>query len=857
MPIASIKPFRSLSPSKRRRVLPSVMELEDRRLLTLLGQSLFPANNPWNQNISAAPVAANSTTVMNRIISLYGNGKVHPDFAQDTGTHTQLYGIPYNVAHGNTKPSVSVVIGAYASESDLIPAPIPANAVLEGDFQDGPNAGLGNRGDSHLIVYDVDNNIAYEFYQASRPSENADGKWHADAEAVWNMNTNTFRTLGNTSADAAGLSILAGLVRPDEALPVSQGGQGVIDHAIRMTLPSAMILNQYIYPASHAANPGTNPTNQVPLGTRFRLKASFDISTLNPEAQVIAQAMKTYGLVLADTGGAFFVTGASAAVDTANNVSLTWNDSDVQDRLHGLKSIPESAFEVVSLKPTITGLSATSGVAGSTMTIIGQNFSGAAGQLQVLFGSVASPSVSVVDDSHLTVVVPAGAGMVDIRVQSGITTAPSTRNATSPIFGYGISAVTLADRFTYGGSVANDQLLFVAPTTAVAGTSFSLTVSAKTASGVTDSSYRGAIHFAATDVQAGLPANYTFTAADAGVHTFTVMLKSSGVQSVSATDLANGAVYGGASGINVSPDVARTLALTGFASGVAGVARSFTVTARDAYGNIATTFRDPVSFSSTNWQNTVPAPYTFTAADAGTHTFSARLIIAGTGKTLGVYDTKVWKTTGAESGITVNPAAMAKFLVMRPSVSAVVGGSIPIVVTAVDTFGNTIPTYTGTVRLTSGDKQATLPANYTYTTADAGVHTFAITFGTAVTLNITATDVATPTLTGMAWMVATAGTATSLVITGLTTTLTAGVTQTITVTAKDAFGNKATGYTGPVHFVSSDALAILPPDYLFTTADAGSHTFHVTFNTSGLDTISLSDLTDPTILGMVTNVRAS
>ena len=151
--------------------------------------------------------------------------------------------------------------------------------MLEGDNQNGPVVGLDNRGDSHLIVWDEDNNIAYEFYNASRPSENSDGQWHAAQESVWNMKTDTFRTLGWTSADAAGLAILPGLVRPDEALPVSQGGQGVINHAIRITLQNNIILDQFLYPASHVANPGnTNPAVQPPMGARLRLKASVDIS---------------------------------------------------------------------------------------------------------------------------------------------------------------------------------------------------------------------------------------------------------------------------------------------------------------------------------------------------------------------------------------------------------------------------------------------------------------------------------------------------------------------------------------------------------------------------------------------------
>lgn len=186
---------------------------------------------------------------------------------------------------------------------------------------------------------DQDNNIAYEFYRASRPSENADGKWHADQQTVWDMKTNTFRTLGWTSADAAGLSILAGLVRPDEALPVSQGGQGVINHAIRFTLQNNIILDQFLYPASHTANPGnTNVLVQPPMGARFRLKAGVDISTLNPQSRIVALAMKDYGMIVADNGSNFFFTGASYAVDANNQFTVTWNDNDIQDTLHGPSS---------------------------------------------------------------------------------------------------------------------------------------------------------------------------------------------------------------------------------------------------------------------------------------------------------------------------------------------------------------------------------------------------------------------------------------------------------------------------------------------------------------------------------------
>ncbi len=456
-------------PARRRAARPRrcrlvLEQLEDRLVPTLLGQQLFPLDNPWNQQITAAPVSARSAAVMNNIISNYGNGRLHPDFGQDYGDSSDLYGIPYNVVHGNSNSvqKVSVVIDGYPDESDVQDVPMPADPVIEGDFQNGHNDGVDNRGDSHLLIYDVDNNVGYEFYRASRPSENAqtDGMWHADQETVWDYNTNTFRTLGWTSADAAGLSILAGLVRPDEGLPVSQGGQGVINHAIRFTLRNAVVLNQYLYPASHTANPGnTDVTQMPPMGARFRLKASVDISGLNAQSKIIAQAMKDYGLILADNGSNFFFSGASYAVDGSNQIVKTWDDDDIQDSTHGLKSLTFSDFEVVDLTPRVTGLDVSRGPVGQQVTITGQNFSGAAGHLTVLFGNTPATSVTVVDDGHVTATAPNGVSTVHVRVQSGVDVGGDGSNYTSPIFGYGISAATRADLFTYtdGSGNSTDQ----------------------------------------------------------------------------------------------------------------------------------------------------------------------------------------------------------------------------------------------------------------------------------------------------------------------------------------------------------------------------------------------------------------
>jgi IPT/TIG domain len=419
-------------------------------LASLLGNQLFPANNPWNQPITNAPVATNSAAI---IANIGTSAQLFPDWDVDNPANgaSLLYGIPYNVVHGNSTAKVNVVIDNYPDESDLLPVPIPANAVLEGDFQNGPSPSPSSNGDAHLIVWDEDNNVGYELWYVSRPSENPDGKWHAASETVWNFGTNSFRPLGFASADGAGLPILSGLARPDEALPVLQGGQGVINHALRATLPNRVIDSRYIYPASHVASGTHVSTNTIPLGSRLRLKntpaVNNAINLMGPQSQAVARAMQQYGLIVADLGGsiaAIRVTGASGSVNANNNLSLTWDMTDIMQ----LKGLTADSFEVVNLTPIVTSLSATQGSPGSNLTITGQNFSGAAGRLSVFFGTNAASSVNVLSDSQISVSVPSGSGTVDVTVQSGVKQT-STGNATAPIFGYGTSALTAADKFTF------------------------------------------------------------------------------------------------------------------------------------------------------------------------------------------------------------------------------------------------------------------------------------------------------------------------------------------------------------------------------------------------------------------------
>ena len=383
--------------------------LEARTLLSLQGNVLFPRDNPWNQKINNAPVAANSAALVNSI----GPGSpLHPDFGQGLLGGGAI-GIPYNVVSGN-QAKIPVVLDAYASESDPVDVPIPPDAVIDGD----PSPADLNTGDRHLIVYDKDHNVVYELFNVHRPvEEEADHQWHADSEAVWDLSKNSFRTPTFTSADAAGLPILPGLVRPDEVLD-----QGVINHAIRFTVPKSR--NAFVFPASHQA--GVNNDALPRMGERFRLKQSFDISGYSVTDRVILQALKDYGMILADNGSSWFISGVP---------SERWDN----DELHAITRIHGSSFEAVDLTPVVSGLDQASGpsAGGTQVMITGLNYSGAVGQLKVFFGTTAATAVTIASDGSVTVTTPArAASMVDVTVQTP----------------YGTSTILAADQFTYTGT---------------------------------------------------------------------------------------------------------------------------------------------------------------------------------------------------------------------------------------------------------------------------------------------------------------------------------------------------------------------------------------------------------------------
>ena len=393
------------------------------------------------------------------------------------------------------------------------------------------------------------------------------------------------------------------------------------------------------------------------------------------------------------------------------------------------------------------------------------------------------------------------------------------------------------------------------PNPTTAGVAHNVTVTAEDAFGNTATGYRGTVHFTSSDGRAVLPGNYTFTAGDAGTHTFTngATLKTAGTQSITATDTGTGTITGTQSvTVNVGPT--SQLVVSGYPNPTtAGVAHNVTVTAEDAFGNTATGYLGTVHFTSSDGQAVLPGDYTFTAGDAGTHTFTngATLKTAGT-QSITATDTVTGTITGTQSVSVLSNSATTLVVSGFPNPTTA-GAAHNVTVTADDAFGNTATGYLGTVHFTSSDGQAVLPGNYTFTAGDAGAHTFTngATLKTAGTQSITATDTGTGTITGTQSVTVNAAATTTLVVSGYPNPTAAGVAHNVTVTAEDAFGNTASGYLGTVHFTSSDGQAVLPGNYTFTAGDAGTHTFTngVTLKTAGTQSITATDTVTGTITG--------
>lgn len=318
----------------------------------------FPADSPWNTDISSAPGDPNSTAIINFIGSGIG---VHPDFGAGQFSGSTI-GIPYLVV-GAQQPPVTINFTAYGSESDPGPMPAPVTAPIEGY----PNPGTGDR---HVLVLDNSNCFLYELYSSSVNGST----WNADSAAVWDLLSNEQRPYGWTSADAAGLPIFPGLARYDEI------AAGTISHALRFTLQNSRAA--FIPPASHWAANSSN-ANAAPMGMRLRLKATFNVSGYSAANQVILNALKKYGMIMADNGSNMYISGAP---------DDRWDNND----LHNLGQVTTSDFEVVQMTPLYTQSSVPSGAAPQITSFTASANSISAGTQVTLSWLVSGASYAIV-----------------------------------------------------------------------------------------------------------------------------------------------------------------------------------------------------------------------------------------------------------------------------------------------------------------------------------------------------------------------------------------------------------------------------------------------------------------------------
>ena len=375
-----------------------------------------------------------------------------------------------------------------------------------------------------------------------------------------------------------------------------------------------------------------------------------------------------------------------------------------------------------------------------------------------------------------------------------------------------------------------------APSNAVAGIATSFTVNATDNYGNADPTYVGTVHFTSSDAQASLPADYTFTADDAGTHTFSATLKTSGAKDITAIDTANLYANGRTAAINVAAAAAQSISMIG-GGGHIGASHAVLVTAVDAFGNVATGYTGSAHLASSNAATQV-------GADAAFVNGVATVYITQT--TLGAETlTATSASMSASETIVGTPGDAVSFVVSKLP-GGVAGTTQSMTVTAYDAFGNVAVDYTGTVVFGSSDFYATLPG-YTYSAADAGTHTFSVMMRTAGTQNVTTYDLAKPSMSStQTGIVITAAAARTISVTPLKGVV-AGTAQNVTVTARDAFGNIATGYTGTVKFATSDTLATLPASYTFTAADAGSKTISITYKSASGQDFTATDSVNATM----------
>jgi len=448
-------------------------------------------------------------------------------------------------------------------------------------------------------------------------------------------------------------------------------------------------------------------------------------------------------------------------------------------------------------------------------------------------------------DAKLTITGLGDVGSLgDVTGQTQIAVTPASTTTYHLTATSGSSKASGDVTVTVGPQIAGGIKVEATNPTPTAGEATPFTLTAITSDGKTAPGFRGTIHLTSTDAKAELPGDVAFTASDAGVKQVMVMLKTAGVSTLTGTDTASPARQGAAS-VTVQPGPASAYQLTALpASALAGEALVLTITARDAFGNVATSYGGQAKLTSTDPSDVLPAAGAFTA---GVRTVNVEFTkvgghlatVSALGGAIPPIDT---------SSVAIAAAAPVEIRVTAAHATTIAGTPEAFTATLVDFFGNLATNYTGTVHFASTDASAVVPADFTFTAADAGTHGFTTTLKTAGAQTLALGDTASARITGAAaWDV---GPAAAVACTAgqAPAAASAGSVVGVAVVVRDAFGNVATSYAGTIALTASDLRATLPPNVTYVPlADAGSHVFSAELITTGTQTLTATDLADPAI----------
>jgi hypothetical protein len=638
--------------------------------------------------------------------------------------------------------------------------------------------------------------LAYSTYLGGSSSDNASGIAVDSADNAYvtglTTSTNFPITAGTFQTTFSGYSdaFVTKLNSAGSALVYSTylGGNGSVDGVNGLLGGIALDSSDdaYITGATSSTNFPTTPGAFQTTGGGSVSNAF--VTEVNPSGTSLV-----YSTYLGGSGGD---TGTGIAVDNAGNVYLTGQTGSNLPTTAGALQTTLGGGQDAFVAKLAAGLVLRPTTLPAATVAVGYS------QTLSAYGGTAPYTFAVTSGS-----LPAGLSLSSGGVLSGTPTAAGSSSFT----------VTATDSTGLTGSQAYTFMAYPAsfsvsgfPSPSTAGVAGSVTVKALDANGNVVTSYTGTVAFTSSDAHAVLPANYTFTTTDQGVHTLTVTLKTAGTESVTATDTANSSVTGSETGITVNPAAAALLSFSNVPSSTtAGRAFTLTLTAKDAYGNTATGYRGTVKFTSSDAKAVLAANYTFTSSDAGVHNFTVTLETAGA-QSVTATDTVTSSITGTASGIVVNPAAAASLSITGLPSTVKSGTAYSFTVTALDAYGNTATGYRGTVKFTTSDKKARVPANYTFTAADNGVHTFTngVMFKTTGNQTLTATDTVTGTING-----------TVKVIVSSSPTFVVLGSFLVPEAVTDASGNLPSPTTAPASGQANDVSAVSRP---LTPADAVS-----------------------------------